>query len=133
MSFRASRMTDSRPGLPDGPEPYELDSRYEPIPSLLAAGTQRDLDLEARRLSLLVRAEQNRRTIAARRAEGWRTIDDMFCADEIHQVNGSRAPYKDYEAGAGKFRAEAEAYKDELSKNRADRADQSKHAVPPRV
>jgi hypothetical protein len=79
-------------------------ARYEPVPSLLAGGTQADLGLEARRLSLLVRAERDRRAISARRAEGWVPVDELFAADEVRQVNGSRAPYKDYEADAGKYR-----------------------------
>lgn len=85
-------------------------ARYEPVPSLLAGGTQRDLGLEARRLCLLVRAAQQRKEIAARRAEGWHPIDELFRADEVRQVNGNRAPYRDYVAGAGKLRAESEAY-----------------------
>jgi hypothetical protein len=93
-------------------------ARYEPVPGPMAHGPYDDLNLEARRLSRLVRACLDRDTIAARRAEGWIPVDEALHAAEVHQVNGSRAPYRDYAAGADKFRAEAEAFRANHYKNR---------------
>jgi len=94
------------------PTPDDDLVRYRPVPSLLAAGEQRDLSLEARRLSLLVRAYQDRAAIAERRAEGWRPVDDWFAAAEARADLVPRGGgYTDYEAGAARFRAEAEAFR----------------------
>ena len=111
-------MTGTADGHQDHRDHGDDFARYEPVPGPMAHGPYDDLGLEARRLCRLVRAQLDRRAISARRAEGWRPVDELFAADEVRQVNGSRAPYRDYEAGAGRFRAESEAYRANQYKNR---------------
>jgi hypothetical protein len=93
--------------------------RYEPLPSLIAGGENADLGLEARRLRLLVQAGAERRAISARRAEGWRPVDEAFAAaDDRPDLAPCRVDWRCYLRSAPALRAEAEAYRARRAKRK---------------
>jgi hypothetical protein len=92
-------------GSPDSPDL----SRYEPVPSPMAHGPYDDIGMEARRLSRLVRAGRDRDAISARRADGWRGIDEVLAeADAREDLMLRGGGYPDYAARAAPYREAAE-------------------------
>jgi hypothetical protein len=88
------------------------DSRYEPIPGPLAHGPYADMGLEARRLTRLLRASEERRDrerrIAAARAEGFVPAGEWL---DAHEPAPRVAGYPDYTAGAERYREQSERYR----------------------
>lgn len=87
------------------------DSRYEAPPGPLAHGEYADLGVEARRLSLIVRSYRLRAERERRHAEGWRSVDELFAAEDnrLDPDGSSRWRWADYAANAEHWRALAEA------------------------
>ena len=86
--------------------------RRELIPGPLAHGPYADLDLEARRLSRFVRAEDDRQAISARRAGGWRPADEAIARAEAAWLErvSSGADFRAFTANAERYRQAAEAW-----------------------